>query len=87
MILPSIQNFLEILRFYQLNSIKDVKELSKRSYQFDSVEKFYNSLNYNYDYGNEGLTYPKDSDSIGYAINARNDLATYFFYHNPELSQ
>ena len=80
MILPSIENFLKILRFYQLNDFKTTKKTSKDTYssKYITTDKFYNSLNYDYEQGSEGLKYPEDEDPIRLAINARIDLSKYF---------
>ena len=78
MILPSIENFLKILRFYQLNDIRTVKDKSKKHSKDITTDAFYESLDFNYEQGSEGLEYPGDEDALRLAINSRLDLSKYF---------
>ncbi len=78
MILPSIENFLKILRFYQLNDIRTVKDKSKKHSKDITLDAFYESLDFNYEQGSEGLEYPDDEDALRLAINSRLDLSKYF---------
>lgn len=79
MISPSVQNFLKIFNFYSLNSAKKIKDLASTSYLYsDNTQKYFNSLNFGYEDGKEGLKYPDDQDAIQTAIASRQNLSTYF---------
>ena len=79
MIFPSVDNFLRIFNFYQLNSIRYCKQLSEKvSLRFNTIDKYFESLNYNYPDGQSGLEFPKHKDEILQAINSRLDISKYF---------
>lgn len=78
MIFPSVDNFFRIYNFYRLNSIRDIKNLNKQQFRYNTADKYFDSLNYDYGDGVDGLTYPVDKDAINISISARNDLAKYF---------
>lgn len=78
MIFPSVDNFLKIFNFYQLNSIRSVKVLTKSSFKFNTLNKFFEALNFNYENDLPGLTYPQHKDEILQAISSRLDLSKYF---------
>ena len=79
MIFPSVDNFLRIFNFYQLNSIRYCKQLSQKiSLRFDSIDKYFEALNYDYPDGQKGLNFPQHKDEILQAINSRLDISKYF---------
>ena len=79
MIFPSVDNFLRIFNFYQLNSIRYCKQLSQKvSLRFNTIDKYFESLNYDYPDGQPGLIFPKHKDEILQAINSRLDISKYF---------